>query len=92
LQHRLIWLASASDCWGAASCAFAPNLTLNPTKNSGSSVGSQFGISSRYDFNSSVSIDGGWFHLFKDQFAKVATSTISNQDVDYFYVQSQLRF
>jgi hypothetical protein len=92
LQHRLIWLASASDCWGAASCAFAPNLTLNPTKNSGSNVGSQFGISSRYDFNSSVSIDGGWFHLFKDQFAKVATSTISNQDVDYFYVQSQLRF
>ncbi len=98
LQQRFIWLASASDCWGAAACSSAGNLILQPTKNSGSYVGDQLGITGRYDFNSSLNIETGWFYLFKGQFAKQGAATINGSnttpafDTQYFYVQSQLRF
>lgn len=98
LQQRLVWLASASDCWGGPSCSLASSLNLQPTKSSGSYVGNQLGVTGRYDFNSSLNIEAGWFHLFKGQFARQAAATINGggagqgSDVDYFYVQSQLRF
>ncbi|MDD4915704.1 MAG: alginate export family protein [Methylococcales bacterium] len=98
LQQRLIWLASASDCWGGASCTSSSNLVLQPTHNSGSYVGNQLGLTGRYDFNSSLNFEVGWFHLFKGQFAKQAAATVNGagtvpgEDVDYFYAQSQLRF
>ncbi len=98
LQQRLVWLASASDCWGGSACTSATNLVLNPTKHSGSFVGDQIGISSRYNFNSSLNFEAGWFRLFKGQFAKQGAATVNGantvpgQNTDYFFVQSQLRF
>jgi len=41
---------------------------------SGDYVGDQIGASSRYNFNSSLNFEAGWFHLFKGQFAKTAVS------------------
>lgn len=98
VQQRLLWLASASDCWGGTACSSANNLILNPTKNSGSFVGDQFGVTTRYTYNSSLILEMGWFRLFKGQFAKQGTATyngknnVPGEDTNYFYVQSQLRF
>lgn len=100
VQQRLIWLASAGDCWGGASCSAttAPALIGNKKGTSGSYVGNQLGVSSRYNVNSSLNLEAGWFHLFKGQFAKTAvstavtTATTPGADADYFYVQSQFRF
>jgi hypothetical protein len=100
LQH-LVWLASGGDCWGGVTCtaATAPGLAGG----NGSYVGDQVGLTGRYNFNSSLNFDAGWYHLFKGDFAKTArrtNSTGANQtgpvtpgaDTDYFFVQSQLRF
>ena len=97
-QQRLIWLASANDCWGGAACTNAAQAVLFPTHSSGSYVGNQFGMSARYDFNSSLNFETGWFRLVKGQFAQQGVSssggatTVPGQDVDFLYVQSQLRF
>ena len=105
IDERLFWLASASDCWGGAACTLASNnnLVLAPSKNSGSFIGNQLGITTRYYFNSSLNFETGWYRLFKGQFAKQGVSSVSStgvptgttvpgQDTDYFFVQSQLRF
>jgi hypothetical protein len=42
--------------------------------------------------NSSLNFETGWAHLFKGEFAKNAPKAPDTQDVDYFYVQSMLRF
>ena len=101
LQQRAIWLASAGDCWGGTSCTSGtlPGLVGNSKGTSGDYVGDQIGASSRYNFNSSLNFEAGWFHLFKGQFATTAVSsatttqtTTSGGDTNYFYVQSQVRF
>ena len=91
MQQRLIWLASAGDCWGLSNCS-GTNLIMQPTKTSGSYVGDMLGFTARYDFNSSLNFETGWYRLFKGQFAKEGINAPAQQDVDYFYVQSQFRF
>jgi hypothetical protein len=73
LQQRLIWLASGQDCWGGANCTSgtAPGLAGG----NGSYVGDQLGVTGRYNFNSSLNFDAGWYHLFKGEFAKTAMQT-----------------
>jgi hypothetical protein len=85
ISHRAFWLASATDGWGSTGLR-------DPTGNSGSFIGHQLELTARYDFNSSLNFETGWTHLFKGEFAKQAPSAPNGQDVDYFYVQSQLRF
>lgn len=85
ISHRAFWLASATDSWGSTSLR-------DKTGNSGSFIGHQLELTARYDFNSSLNLETGWTHLFKGQFAKNSRSASNAQDVDYFYVQSQLRF
>ena len=101
LQQRAIWLASSGDCWGGASCtsATSPGLIGNKQETSASYIGDQIGFSTRYNYNSSLNFDAGFFHLFKGQFAKTAVSTAASQavstlggDTNYFYVQSMIRF
>jgi hypothetical protein len=94
LDHRFLWLASSTDCWGGANCSStATSTTLwDTTGRSGSYVGQQLDLVARWDFNSSLNFESGWTHLFKGQFAKKAPSAPNGQDLDYFYVQSQLRF
>ncbi|TAN71007.1 MAG: hypothetical protein EPN17_03085 [Methylobacter sp.] len=85
LSHRVFWLASSKDSWTSA------NLQ-DKTGHSGDFVGHQLELSTRWDVNSSLNLETGWAHLFKGEFAKNAPSAPNSQDVDYFYVQSMLRF
>jgi len=85
LSHRFFWLAQSTDSWTTA------NLQ-DKTGNSGDFVGQQLEIMTRWDVNSSVNLETGWTHLFKGEFAKTAPNAPNGQDINYFYVQSQLRF
>lgn len=85
LSHRAFWLASAKDSWASTGLQ-------DKTGKSGDFIGQQLELTARYDFNSSLNFETGWTHLFKGQFAKHAPSAPNTQDVDYFYVQTQLRF
>lgn len=85
ISHRIFRLASAKDAWSTA------NLQ-DKTGHSGDYVGHQLELTSRWDVNSSLNFETGWTHLFKGAFAKNAPSAPNQQDIDYFYVQSQLRF
>ncbi|MFM8341747.1 MAG: alginate export family protein [Methylomonas sp.] len=103
-QQRLVWLASGSDCWGGNTCTAATTPAL--ANGNGSYVGDQIGFTGRYNFNSSLNFDAGWYHLIKGDFAKSAKTTNSTggtnglatgastpgADTDYFFVTSQLRF
>jgi hypothetical protein len=102
VSQRLVWLASAGDCWGSYTCTSATTPSL--ANGHGSFVGDQFGLTGRYNYNSSINFDAGWYHLFKGEFAKTAHTTTSSgtylsgvnatpgADTDYFFVESQLRF
>ncbi len=85
LSHRAFWLAESKDSWGGTGLQ-------DKTGSSGSYIGQQLELSARYDFNSSLNFETGWTHLFKGEFAKNAPSAPNGQDVDYFFVQSLLRF
>jgi hypothetical protein len=85
LSHRFYWLAESKDAWTTS------NLQ-DKTGKSGSFVGHQLELTTRWDVNSSLNFETGWAHLFKGEFAKNAPKAPDSQDVDYFYVQSQLRF
>ena len=103
-QQRLIWLASGHDCWGGNTCTAATTPAL--ANGNGTYVGDQIGVTGRYNFNSSLNFDAGWYHLFKGDFAKLAKTTNAaggtnglatglstpGADTDYFFVTSQLRF
>lgn len=104
IQQRLVWLASGGDCWGGNTCTAATTPAL--ANGNGSFVGDQFAFRGRYNFNSSLNFEAGWYHLFKGDFAKSATVsknaaiptnltsgyTPPGADTDYFFIQSQLRF
>jgi hypothetical protein len=85
LSHRVYLLAEARDSWTTAGLR-------DKTGQSGDYIGHQLELSARYDFNSSLNFETGWAHLFKGRFAKIAPNAPDVKDVDYFYVQSMLRF
>ncbi len=100
--QRLVWLASANDCWGGNTCTSGTQPAL--ANGNGSYIGDQLGFIGRYNVNSSLNLDAGWYHLFKGDFAKSAHTTTNTgaylaginptpgADTDYFYLESQLRF
>jgi len=92
LSYRAFWLAAAKDCWGGATCTGTSFILQDKTGRSGNNLGQQLELVTRYDFNSSLNFETGWTHLFKGSFAKDAPSAPSPVDVDYFYVESMLRF
>lgn len=92
LSHRLFWLASANDCWGNATCSGGSFILQDKTGRSGNYLGQQLNLMTRWDLNSSLNFETGWSHLFKGSFAKNAPRAPAPVDVDYFYVQSMLRF
>ncbi len=77
-RNRVVWLASAGDCWGGTSCTSGTSPALayagtNKAAPSGNSyVGDQLGFTGRYNFNSSLNFEAGYYHLFKGEFAKTA--------------------
>lgn len=85
LAHRFYWLAEDRDSWTTASLRDISGKT-------DSFIGQQLDMTARWDFNSSLNFEAAWAHLFKGAFAKETQNAPNPQDVDYFYVQSQLRF
>ena len=92
LSYRAFWLAAAKDCWGGATCTGTSLILQDKTGRSGNNLGQQLELSARCDFNSSLNFETGWTHLFKGSFAKDAPNAPAPVDVDYFYVESMLRF
>lgn len=85
VSHRLYWLAEDKDSWTTAGLQDKTGKTDN-------FIGHQLELSTRWDVNSSLNFETGWAHLFKGEFAKNAPKAPDSQDVDYFYIQSLLRF
>lgn len=86
LSHRFYWLAEDKDSWTTANLRDSTGRTDN-------FVGQQLELTARYDFNSSLNFETGYAHLFKGTFAKdTANAPTNKDDVNYFYVQSMLRF
>lgn len=85
LLHRFFWLAEDKDTWTSAGLRDSSGRTDN-------FIGQQLEMTARWDFNSSLNFETGWAHLFKGTFAKVTANAPAKEDVDYFYLQSQLRF
>ena len=89
LSHRAFWLASDTDSWTTTG---TKKPLRDETGNTSGYIGQQLELTARYDFNSSLNFETGWTHLFKGTFAKQAPNAPNGQDIDYFYVQSMLRF
>lgn len=85
VSHRFHWLAEDKDAWTSSGLRDTSGRTSNY-------IGHQLELFGRWDVNSSVNLETGWAHLFKGDFATQAANAPAHEDVDYFYVQSQLRF
>ncbi|WP_338040236.1 alginate export family protein [Methylocucumis oryzae] len=79
------WLAEGKDSWTTSGLR-------DKTGNTDSFVGHQLELMARWDVNSSLNLESGWAHLFKGEFARNAPNAPQGDDIDYFYVLSQLRF
>jgi hypothetical protein len=88
VSHRAFWLASDTDSWTTTGTA----ALRDKSGNTSNYIGQQLDLTARYDFNSSIGFESGWTHLFKGDFAKDALNAPDSKDIDYFYVQSMLRF
>jgi hypothetical protein len=85
IGHRFFWLAEGKDSWTTSGLR-------DKTGNTDSFVGHQLELMARWDVNSSLNLESGWAHLFKGEFARNAPNAPQGDDIDYFYVLSQLRF
>ncbi|WP_348757006.1 alginate export family protein [Candidatus Methylocalor cossyra] len=83
--HRLFWLADATAPWGPA------NL-VDKTGHSGDFIGHLVEVSGRWDVHPNLSLEAGWATLLKGRFARRAPGAPPPDDVNYFYVQSMVRF
>lgn len=85
VNHRAFWLAEATDQFTTAGLQ-------DRTGRLGSYLGQQLELNARWDYNSSLGFEAGYAHLFKGKFIEQASTAPNPRDVNYFYVQSQLRF
>lgn len=83
--HRLFWLADSTAAWQPA------NL-VDKTGRSGDFLGHLVEVSGRWDVHPNVSLETGWATLLKGGFARHAPGAPATDNVNYFYVQSMLRF
>jgi len=83
--HRLFWLADSTAPWQPA------NL-VDPTGRSGDFLGHLVEVSARWDAHSNIALEAGWATLIKGGFARNAPGAPAPDNVNYFYVQSMLRF
>ncbi|MGZ8216469.1 alginate export family protein [Methylomagnum sp.] len=83
--HRLFWLADSTAAWQPA------NLQ-DKTGQSGDFVGHLVEVSGRWDAHPNLSLEAGWATLIKGGFARNAPGAPPADNVNYYYVQSMLRF
>jgi hypothetical protein len=91
--HRLLWLAEDKDQWVGSRNDRTGISLQDKNGRSGDFLGHLIEASARWDVNSNLMLETGWAHLVKGEFAKNAPrAPLDLQDVDYFYMQSLLRF
>jgi hypothetical protein len=83
--HRLFWLADAKAPWQPA------NLVDN-TGRAGDFLGHLVEVTGRFDLHPNLSLEAGWATLIKGGFARNAPGAPPPDNVNYYYVQSMLRF
>lgn len=83
--HRLFWLADSTAAWQPAGLA-------DPSGRAGDFVGHLVEVSGRWDAHPNVSLEAGWATLVKGGFARNAPGAPPPENVNYYYVQSMLRF
>jgi hypothetical protein len=84
--YRAWWMADSKALWQPA------NL-IDPTGRAGDFMGHTVEFSVRWDPRYNVSMEAGWNYLIKGDFARNAPDAPANHDnVNYFYVQTELRF
>lgn len=86
LAYRAWWLADSKAAWQPAGL-------IDPEGQSGNFMGQTVELSARWDAHENIAFEGGWTCLIKGDFARNAPGAPSNHDsVNYFYVQTQMRF
>lgn len=91
--HRLLWLAEDKDQWVGSRNDRNARTLQDKSGASGDFLGHLVEASARWDVSSSLALESGWTHLVKGEFARTAPGAPDDrEDVDYFYVQSLLRF
>lgn len=83
--HRLFWLADSKAAW-------QPAALVDPTGRSGDFVGHLVEVAGRWDAHPNVSLEAGWATLIKGGFARNAPGAPPEDNVNYYYVQSMVRF
>jgi len=84
--YRAWWMADSKALWQPA------NL-VDPTGKAGDFMGHTLELSARWDAHENIALEGGYACLFKGGFARNAPGAPANHDnVNYLYVQTELRF
>lgn len=86
LAYRAWWMADAKAPW-------VPANLVDPTGKAGDFIGQTVEFSAHWDAHDNIALEAGWTCLIKGEFARNAPGAPANHDnVNYFYVQSELRF
>ncbi len=87
IAHRAYWLAEKKDTWVGSGLR-------DPNGQSGRYIGQQMEARLRWKaIPRLVTLETGWAHLFKGEFAKKAPGSPANKnDADYFYFQTTVAF
>jgi hypothetical protein len=86
LAYRAWWMANATAPWQNADL-------VDPTGKAGDFMGQTVEFATRWDMHDNIALEAGWTGLIKGGFAKQAPGAPANHDtVNYFYVQSEIRF
>lgn len=86
LAYRAWWMADAKAPW-------APANLVDPTGKSGDFIGQTVEFSAHWDAHDNIALEAGWTALIKGDFAKNAPGAPADHgNVNYFYVQSEIRF
>jgi hypothetical protein len=86
LAYRAWWMADSKALWQPAGL-------IDPTGQAGDFMGHTIELSTRWDPRDNLSLEAGWNTLIKGSFARNAPDAPANHDnVNYFYVQTMLRF
>ena len=85
IAHRAHWLVESKDSWIGGGLR-------DKTGQSGSFIGQQTEVRLRWKVMPKLmTLEAGWAHLFKGDFAKNATNSSDNKnDSEYFYFQTSL--
>ena len=85
-ELHFYWLDSIHDSWYNSS---GTKLRTGTKGNESSYVGSEASIWARYDLSKNIQLESGYSHFFTGSFVK---DTGSNDDADWLYLQTTLKF